>query len=349
MTTIKEIALRANYSSSTVSRVLNHDTTLSVSPEARSKILSIAKELGYKTVQERKGTNTSKTIPGKVGVLICHSLEEELNDAYFIHIRQGVESECEKRGLDLAEVLRLSQLKAGKISDEIKNLIVVGRISEELLRALTDHLENVVYINHSTNDDVYDAVVIDFEHATRQAVEHLLELGYKDIGFIGGQEVEHFVDRTEDLEEGRKATFRKIMEEKGLFAEEKCLVGQFRISEGYRLMKEMIESSRVPEAVFASSDEMAVGALRALQENNYQVPDDVAIIGFNDIELASYASTPLTTVRVHTEEMGKTGVKLMIDRLEGRNIPMKVVLPTELIIRESCGSRKRDLQKKGIS
>jgi LacI family transcriptional regulator len=81
---------------------------------------------------------------------------------------------------------------------------------------------------------------------------------------------------------------------------------------------------------------MAIGALRALQEAKLKVPDDVAIIGFDDIEAAKFASTPLTTIKVHTREMGRIGVKLLLDRLNGRELPLTVKVPTELVVRESC-------------
>lgn len=85
---------------------------------------------------------------------------------------------------------------------------------------------------------------------------------------------------------------------------------------------------------------MAIGALRALQEVNLNVPSDVAIISFDDIEAAKFASTPLTTIRVHTMEMGRTGVRLLLDRLKGRELPITITLPTELVIRESCGGKR---------
>ncbi|WP_079479185.1 LacI family DNA-binding transcriptional regulator [Halobacillus salinus] len=341
MVTIKEIALKTNYSSSTVSRVLNHDQSLSVSPETRQRILSIAKELGYKTVQERK-VKQANPATEKVGILLCHSVEEELNDSYFLSIRQGIENECKKQGVKTTELFRLHNLQSSQISKDIEHLIVVGRISYELLEELSGQLKNIVYINHITGESQFDSIVVDFETATKQAVNHLLGLEYRDIGYIGGQEIEYYAGRTKEFEEGRRATFQKVLEEEGCFNTEKCFVGKFSISDGYRLMKEAIEQELVPEAIFAASDSMAIGAIRALQEAGYKIPEDVAIVGFNNIELAEYANPPLTTVKVPTEDMGRLGVKLMVDRLGGREIPLKVVVPTELVIRESCGSSKMD-------
>lgn len=113
--------------------------------------------------------------------------------------------------------------------------------------------------------------------------------------------------------------------------------------EGYRLMKKAIDQGHLPEAFFIASDSMAIGALKALQEAGLQVPRDTAIVSFNGIEEAEFASTPLTTVKVYTEEMGRTGVKLLLDRLNGRTLPQHVTLPTTLIVRQSCGCTAKEV------
>ena len=112
-------------------------------------------------------------------------------------------------------------------------------------------------------------------------------------------------------------------------------IGEYTMESGYELMKRAL-AAPLPEAFFIASDSMAIGALTALKEANISVPDDLAIVSFNDIEVAKYSSPPLTTVKVFTEEMGDTGVKMLLDRLNGRQIPIKSVLPTQLIVRESC-------------
>ncbi|UOR11561.1 LacI family DNA-binding transcriptional regulator [Halobacillus amylolyticus] len=353
MATIKEIAARANFSNTTVSRVLNNDKTFSVGTETRQKILDVAKEMGYKTLQERrKERQASEDISAsKIGILLCHSVEEELNDAYFLSIRQGVEHECLERGLTTTELLRLTNLNSNGISSDINNLIVVGRINADILNQISDQLQNIVYINHTVDEDKYDSVVIDFEKATNRAIDHLLDLGYKKVGFIGGKEREHLNDSKVDFEDERKSTFKKTMIDRGLFNPKLFFVGEFTMADGYELMKSAIQQGDLPEALFIASDAMAIGAMRALQENQYRVPEDVAIVSFNDIELAQFASTPLTTVKVQTEEMGRLGVKLMVDRLKGREIPLKVTVPTALVVRDSCGAPhiSNDVErKKGV-
>lgn len=103
-------------------------------------------------------------------------------------------------------------------------------------------------------------------------------------------------------------------------------------------MKAAIKQGNLPQAFFIASDPLAIGALKALQEAEISVPQQVALIGFDDIEMASFVSVPLTTVKIFTEQMGRTAVNLLMERINGRSIPIKAVISTKLIVRESCGA-----------
>ena len=335
MATIREIAVKSNVSTSTVSRVLNNDQTLTVQEKTRERILQVAKELGYETIMERKLKQLQ--LPKHIGIILTQSLDEEISDPYFLSIRQGIEIELKKRGVKTV-AFRIHEMEGNQLMEGLDGLIVVGRLKEVALKAISK-VENVVYINHSPNEDLYDSVVINFERATEKALNHLLAIGYKRIGYIGGREIEHMKNHKRISEDKRLTTYERFMKEQNLFDPEFVYIGDYKMAHGYQLMKKAIMAARIPEAFFIASDPMAIGALRALQEANLQVPEDIAIISFDDIEAAKFASTPLTTIRVHTKEMGKTGVKLLLDRIEGRQLPMTITLPTELIIRESCGSK----------
>jgi len=344
MVTIRDIANKAKVSPTTVSRVLNKDDTLSVAEDTRNRIVAIANELGYKKILKRKMNHHQEMQREQlqVGVLLCQSLEEEMDDKYFLSIRQGIEKESMDRGGMMTQIIRLNDLSSGTSINNFDGLIIVGRLSMESLEFISNQMSNVVYINHSPNEAKYDSVVIDFKQATQQALQHLLDLGHQRIGYIGGREIEHHFGQQVEIEDMRKVMYDQMMKQNGYYHAEDSFIGEYRMSEGYRMMRQAIEKGRLPEAFFIASDSMAVGALRALQENNLHVPDDVAIVSFDGVELARFASTPLTTVKVYTEEMGKTSVKLLLDRLDGRKMPLKVVVPIELIIRESCGKFNND-------
>ncbi|PLS03752.1 LacI family DNA-binding transcriptional regulator [Neobacillus cucumis] len=342
MATIKDIANMTKVSPTTVSRVLNNDQTISVLEETRLRILQTAKELGYKTILERqaeKHMESAKKTPN-VGILLCQTLEEEMSDPYFLSIRQGVEEELLRQGITTTSTVRLYEAGSNPYIHDFDSLIVIGRISEKALKKVSDHIQNVVYINHSPDDSLYDSVVIDFVKSTELALNHLLKAGYKRIGYIGGVEKEHANSGKIKVEDERLTTFEKFMESEGLHDPRWTFIGEYQMSQGYALMKRALQLKDLPEAFFIASDPMAIGALKALQEAGLSVPTDVAIVSFDDIEIAQFTSTPLTTIKVHTKEMGHTGVKLLMDRLNGRTLPLKVVLPSELVVRQSCGAVK---------
>ncbi|HEX7065985.1 MAG TPA: LacI family DNA-binding transcriptional regulator [Bacillales bacterium] len=348
MATIKDIAALTNVSSSTVSRVLNNDKELSVTDETRQRILEASRELNYKTVRmrrdERKLSNHKNP---RVGIGFAQSREEELDDPYFLSIRKGIETELIDRNIVATTLIRFSNMDPDQVISDLDGLIVVGRLSSDSLIKISDRLDNVVYINHSPDENRYDSVTVDFKKATTRALEHLLSIGYRHIGYIGGNEKEHHKIRKSVkkvvIEDKRLTTFQEIMKREKRYRPEDVFIGEFKMADGEELMNTAIQTKKdnLPEAFFVASDSMALGAIRALEKANLRVPEDVAIVSFNDIEMAKFASPPLTTVKVHTEQMGKTGVNLLLDRLNGRKIPLKVTVPTELVVRESCRAEIR--------
>lgn len=338
MATIKEIAAKSKVSPATVSRVLNNDASLSVAEETRQRILNVAKSLDYKTVRVRKKQTQKKEKAYKFGIFLCQSLEEELSDPYFLSIRQGVENQCRELGIEATEIYRIFNFQISQLNEELDGLIVIGKIDKELIQRLKQKIKHFVYVDYSPDEDQFDSVVIDFHKATNLALDHLLKQGYERIGYIGGVQALH--DQTKErhlFEDARHRVFNKKMAKIGKAADDHMFIGEFTMSDGYRLMKKSIEKGNLPDAYFIASDPMAVGALRAIQEKGLKVPEDVAIVSFDDVEMAKFASCPLSTIKVPTELMGKTSVKLLVDRLDGRDIPLKVTVPTKLIVRESCG------------
>ncbi|MFB5662333.1 LacI family DNA-binding transcriptional regulator [Alteribacillus sp. HJP-4] len=342
MATIKDIASRAKVSSATVSRVLNKDTSLSVGSETRKRILEEAKKLDYKTVKKRRSERlqTTDQTEQKIGVLILQSQEEEMNDPYFLPIRQGVEKEFANQGAVQPQLIWFNKEDIQQSLSKFDAILVIGGISAENLTSVSEQNIPVVFINKSPDESEFDSVVVDFERATNLALDHLLQNNIRSIGYIAGREFEHFTNRKVEVEDPRRTTFEKRLKKEGVFNPDHVWLGMYSFSDGYELMKEAINAGDLPEAYFIGSDPMAIGALRALREAGLRVPEDVAVIGFDDVEMAAFTSPPLTTVSIPTEEMGRTGVRLLMERLKGRKIPLKVIVPTHLKIRESCGVKR---------
>lgn len=326
MATIKDIAAQAGVSIATVSRVLNYDPQLSVSAETKQKIFEAAEQLDYKKKRPAK-----KAMQDTVALVHWYTEEEELNDLYYRSIRLGIENSCREHGLFVQKILysELDSVSRGSI----KGMIAVGKYSNAQVEKLSEWTSRIVFVDFSPENEAFDSVVTNFSKVTEKALNCLWDSGLRRIGYIGGRE--QFRDKSGTVTDRREQTYKQYMTEKGEYREEDVLIGTYSADDGYTMMKARIEkkNTELPEAFFAASDTVAIGALRAMNEAQIQVPDRVSLIGVNDISVSKYVYPPLTTVKVHTEFMGETAVGLLIEQLKEERIPKKVVLPSELIVR----------------
>ncbi|WP_141502691.1 LacI family DNA-binding transcriptional regulator [Paenibacillus luteus] len=341
MATIKDIAQEAGVSSTTVSRVLNNDVTLAVSEETRTRIFSIAEQLQYKPSRLRRMKKDEQLSRQQIGLLMWSTLEDEHDDPYFYSIRKGIETRCEELGISIVKVMRGGSRAEMQPAHELDGVIVVGSIDEGDVLQLYSNSKRLVFVNHSFELNEYDTVMLHFEQATRAVISHFRTLGHERIGYIGGNDMVHRLYRHEDgfeNDEPRRIFFERAMRELGLYDESLVIKAQWSSNSGYEAMNRLLEQSAKPTACFIGSDPMAVGALRALHEHGLKVPQDMAIIGFDDIEISAYLNPPLTTVRAYTEQMGRAAVQLLLERIEGREAAVHMTINTTLIVRESCGS-----------
>ncbi len=332
MATIKDIAQIAGVSTATVSRVLNNDVSLSVAEETRKRIFEVAEQLKYKTIKQRN-RNPKKRV--KVGIIHWYSQKEEAEDPYYVSINKGIENECYNKKIETITIFKNDNRYRLKESDDLDGVIAIGKFSKEDIEEFSMYSRNIVFVDFSPDDKIYDSIVIDFKNAVNEVMEYLISLGHREIGFIGGRE---YVGINKDpIEDERESTYLQITKEKGIYNPENVYLGSFSLNDGYNMMKKAIGKDKVPTAFFVASDSMALGAIQALYEANINVPKDVSIFSFNDIPTAKYFIPPLSTVKIHTEFMGVTAVNLLLERIhEKREIPKKIIIPYQLMIRESC-------------
>lgn len=327
MATIKDIAELAGVSIATVSRVLNYDSTLSVGDETKKRIFEAAEQLSYKKKQARKLET------GKIALLQWYTEKEELEDLYYMSIRLGVENQARQLGFSVAKYFQdnYGDLK----QDEIQGLIAIGKFSNKQIKDLVSITNNIVFVDTSPDEEQFDSIVIDFEKATKKVIDHYLANGHEKIGYIGGREV--FKDQTSLIEDQRESTFKAYLAEKERLNEDFMYVGAFSVSDGHSLMKKAIHEhgENLPTAFFAANDSLAIGALRALLEEGIPVPSRVNIIGVNDISISKYVYPSLSTIKVFTELMGETAVNTLSEKIEGRKTAKKIIISTQLIIRDS--------------
>ena len=331
MTTIKDIAQAAGVSPATVSRVLNYDPAMSVSDRTRKRIFDIAEQLNYK--KSRK-TKPSKTQAYRIGIIEWYTEQEELDDLYYYSIRLGIEKKAQELGY---EILRVFQNDSLELLKGIDGLIAIGKFSPAQIQQLEQYSNHLVFVDSDTLNAGHSCVTVDFEHAVQKVLQHFISSGFEQIGMIAGQEKTS--DQTSIISDPRLASFQRYLSDKGIFQPDFVKVGNFSSESGYQMMTELLSEykNQLPPAFFISSDALAIGALRALQEHGIQVPQDVSIISFNDTSIAKYIYPSLSTVTVFTEEMGKQALHILDQSLasEEESIPYMVKLSTKLTIRES--------------
>ncbi|TQS74275.1 LacI family DNA-binding transcriptional regulator [Ornithinibacillus gellani] len=330
MATIKDIAKLANVSSSTVSRVLNYDETLNVTPETRKRIFEAAEEISYK-VKPRKTARKVKFI----GLFYSYSLEEELVDTYYLSIRIDLEKYLKSIGY---EIIMIDSLTSNADLKKIVGILCLGTFHPNEIERIKDFNKPFVFVDSNQDANSFDSVVIDLQSAARNALSHLIDLGHRKIGFIGGSDSDILGSGNKDL---RQIAFEEFLAEKGLLNEAYIKIGEYNPKAGYLFFKELLASDTPPTAVFVANDSIAVGCYKAAHEMGIHIPEDFSIIGFNDIPTAQYMMPPLTTIKLYTDILAENAVDLLLEKInKEREVGKKISIFTKLIVRESTAAPK---------
>lgn len=330
MATIKDIAKEANVSPATVSRILNDDHTLSVTKETRQKVKEIANALGY---EKKNKKNTHFTL----GIVQWYSLEEEMEDPYYLSVRLGVEQYCHDHHIYITRYFKSD----GDffLKEHPDGLVCIGKFSEEEIETFKSQVDNVIFVDLISDRIQENSIVLDFKNAVTDALDHFVSLNHRHIGYLGGKE---YTKEHQEFTDFRLDNFIAYCKQHDLVYEPYILRDRFSIESGYSMMKQLIEKDTLPTAIFAASDPIAIGALRALHEHGIKVPEEISIIGFDDIPASAYTTPPLTTLRAPTKEMGEYGAHLVYTGMLKKQTPVKIYLPCSLIIRETCQKREEN-------
>ena len=328
MATIKDIAEKAGCSTSTVSRVLNNDQSLSVSDETRERIYEVAEELNYRK-------KTLRLLVKNIAFLYWLTDIEELEDVYFKTMRIELEKMARLFNVELITY----KINDGihQIPDSIEGFIAVGTFSDKELAYLRSITSNGVFLDTSPDPNHFDSVRPDLPQITRKTVDFLMEKGHTEIGFIGG--TYHNPNNDEDEMDLRERVFRRYMESKGLLKDRYVFHGRgFSVDTGYSLMKRAIQQlgDQLPTAFFVAADPIAVGCLQALNEHGIAIPNTVSIVSINNISVAKYVSPPLTTFHIDMREICKNGIQLLLEQVvEKRKLVKTLYIGSELVVRKS--------------
>ena len=332
MATIREVAKKAGVSITTVSRILNNDDSFNVSKITKEKVLKVIKQLNY----ERK-KNKNRILQSNISVIKCFDEKIENEDPYFVSLKINLENMLKKkvskvRFFDLEEIEKLikyNEISNFSLTDAV---IFIGETSKEKLKFFKSLNENIICVDVYDTDNITDYIKFDMRNSVEIVLNYIFKLNHKKIGLLVGRNkvVKNLVDF-------REKYFKEIMVKNGLYREEYLQIGDFSMESGYIMMKEILKLEDRPTAVFCGNDSIAMGAYKAIRENKLKIPEDISIIGFNDLKLSQYFIPPLTTIKIDTKLIAQETVNSLVELLEGkRNYHKKVFLPIELIERQSC-------------
>ena len=324
-TTIKDIARLTNVSYSSVSRALNN--AKGVSEDTRKEVLRIAGELGYKpnAIARSLVRKQSDTI----GLII-----PDLLNPFFAEIAQSVFDTAESFGYNAVLGVTGWDPQAERFNIE---LMMQKRVDGILLKqsdanASYDFGDIPVVLLERSPKINYGYVEVNDEQGGFIAAQHMIACGYREIVIIGGT-------ASSTSHTHRVAGFLSAFEKAGLQTDKiETIYGSFSLSSGLDLMNEYLERGGRPQAVFCANDVVALGVLQSAQEHGLRIPEDLGIMGFDDISYASLPQIMLTTVRQPLNEMGAIATSLLINQIKKGQpgVPPKVILETELMVRNTC-------------
>lgn len=319
----------SGFSKSTVSRVLRNEAN--VNPRTKKKIEEAAQRLGYTPNAVARSLRSRKTTT--IGVIIA-----DICNPFFPSVVRGIEDTARKKGYNI--ILCNTDGKYEREKEALETLVqkrVDGLLIAPVQKKLDDFLElkrkkiPFVLIGRHFDPLETDHVITDDVKGAFMATEYLIKKGHKKILMINGPS---YISSAIE----RMMGYKKALVENNIKFDAKLLKeGALKMEDGYRTIKKAILSKLNFTAVFAYSDLVAFGVIKALKEQGYKIPDETAVVGYDNIDFGFSAELPLTTVRISKYRLGSEGMKLLHRRIDEKvNKPQKMILDTKLIIRESA-------------
>ncbi|WP_179393873.1 substrate-binding domain-containing protein [Lacticaseibacillus absianus] len=340
MAGIREVAKHAQVSATTVSRFLNGDDTLLISDETRARILDAVKALHY-VKRAPRGRHTVR-----FGLFITKSEREEFNDPYFRDIRKGVLDELAKHKLKVETMFHIGdKLDPVKVKG-LDALIIVGPLEAQWLKQIHRLNPNLVVVDDFTVPADIDAVFPDFRTAIDQVMTKLHQAGHSRIAFLGGASMywqpsgASVSNHKMDL---RYRAYVDWMREHQLADYTQAFIGEWDYADGAAQAQRLLahyKGAKLPSALIVASDPLAIGVYRVFHEAGVRIPEDMAIVSFDNSEAAAFLTPSLTSVQLHPIAIGRSAVRMAMERVEqSRDYPQHILMSTDVEYRESFPDR----------
>ena len=324
--TLKMVAERVGVSVNTASRAINNKSD--INEETKKRVLKVAQELGYVQNATAVALRTKKT--RTLGVVIADN-----RNPFYAEVLNGIEEAAREKNYHI--ILANTQRDYQK-EEEAINLLLAKRVDGLLITPVQDRNDDIkklieanipfVIVGRDFENIEVDAVYNDEVKGGFFATEYLIKKGHKRIAFING-----FLHKSPA--QGRLEGYKKALKEHGIPLDDMMVsVGDIDVEDGYERTKQMLEKNLDFTAIFAYNDMMAFGAMQAVKEKGLRIPEDIGLVGYDDISFSSLISPSLSTIRLKKQELGTESVKLLLSRINGSREKMKkIMLNVELIVR----------------
>lgn len=332
MVTLVEVAKAAGVSVSTASRALS-GSTHPLKEETRSRILSLANEMGYTPNLVARSLQSQKTYT--VGVVA-----DRITTPFAGLTIQGLQDSLRRLGYSISVVNSNRDFDAAAEavqafqSRRVDGIIVINAWLHKYNNALSDLVRTKphIFVNRIFDQIEHNCVEPDDRVGGQLATRHLINLGHRRIGYING--LANWKEA-----QNRQAGYQDELHGYGLAVDPNLIKqGDWSVDSGFQATAELMTLAEPPTAIFAANDLLAMGAIYAVQAKGLSVPGDVAVVGYDDRDFAGWIRPALTTVRLPSYEMGQTAAQLLLKQLSGEELHDAVKIPGELIIRQSCGA-----------
>jgi DNA-binding LacI/PurR family transcriptional regulator len=324
--TIRDVARKAGVSHQTVSRVINGSDD--VLPDTRAAVEEAIKEMGY-----RPNAIARSMARGETHTLAC--ISPNLTDYTFASVIEGAEAEARQQkyfmlSSSAAEPVAFRELVEELVGHRrVDGLIIINPYSDERHQFIPENFP-VVFVGAKAHEQKFCSVSLDDERVAYEATQHLISLGHKDIALITGP-------MAEECSQDRTNGYIRALNDHGIaFDSAKVLEGDWSASSGEQALLKFANSGNVPTAIFAQNDRMAMGVLSAARDLNVMVPNQLAVIGVDDMPLSSYFDPPLSTMRQDMPTLGQIATQTLLDLIQKKTpTEREVKLPAQLVVRKS--------------
>ncbi len=331
--TIRDVARQAGVSHQTVSRVINRRED--VLPETRALVEAAIEKMGY-----RPSAIARSMARGHTHTLAC--ISPNLTDYTFASVIEGAETEARQHDYFMLASSAADSDAFRALVDElvghrhIDGLIVINPYSDDRFKHIPENFP-VVFVGARSHGKDISSVCLDDEKVAYEATRHLISLGHTNIAMVTGP-------MEEDCSQDRAEGYRRALQEAGLEMDETMIIeGDWSATSGQDALLSFVELGRVPTAIFAQNDRMAMGVLSAARKVNLKIPSQLAVIGVDDMPLSSYFDPPLTTMQQDMPLIGQKATGMLLDIIQNKNTSVRdVKLPAQLIVRQSTSGKGGD-------